>query len=155
MVETTNFNGLVGHTSAGVPGSPGPLQPETPNMKTVERFTRVANDTIEFRMTISDPTVLATSSYTIEYPMYLNNSYLMFEYACHGGSTAIRNYIETSRYERSSPQREEGHRQAVVPARWAGMAEALKKLIALGALRLLAQYLDEAGYFQWFSIVAS
>jgi hypothetical protein len=104
VVETTNFNGLVGHTSAGVPGSPGPLQPETPNMKTVERFTRVANDTIEFRMTISDPTVLATSSYSIGYPMYLDNSYMMFEYACHEGNTAIRNYIETSRYERAHPK---------------------------------------------------
>jgi hypothetical protein len=25
----------------------------------------------------------------------------MFEYACHEGNTAIRNYIETSRYERA------------------------------------------------------
>lgn len=104
VVETTNYNGLVGETSAGVPQSPGPLQPESPNMKTVERFTRVANDTIEYRMTISDPTVLATGSYTIAYPMYLDNSYMMFEYACHEGNTAIRNYIETSRYEREHPK---------------------------------------------------
>src|SRR5712691_11190748 len=38
VVETKNFNGLVGMTSAGVPGSPGPLQPATPNMHVVERF---------------------------------------------------------------------------------------------------------------------
>jgi len=25
----------------------------------------------------------------------------MFEYACHEGNTAIRNYIETSRFERA------------------------------------------------------
>jgi hypothetical protein len=25
----------------------------------------------------------------------------MYEYACHEGNTAIRNYIETSRYERA------------------------------------------------------
>jgi hypothetical protein len=25
----------------------------------------------------------------------------MYEYACHEGNTAIRNYIETSRFERS------------------------------------------------------
>ena len=42
VVETTNFNGLVGLTSAGVPGSPGPLQPETTNQKITERFTRVS-----------------------------------------------------------------------------------------------------------------
>ncbi len=39
----------------GVPGSPGPLQPETPNMKITEWFTRVAADTIEFKMTIDGP----------------------------------------------------------------------------------------------------
>jgi hypothetical protein len=104
VVETTNFNGLVGHTSAGVPGSPGPLQPETPNMKIVERFTRVANDTIEFKMTVTDPTVLATGSYTVAYPMLLDNKYEMFEYACHEGNTAVRNYIVTSRYEREHPK---------------------------------------------------
>ncbi|MGH9645622.1 MAG: hypothetical protein ACRD4E_02295 [Bryobacteraceae bacterium] len=104
VVETTNFNGLVGETSAGVPGSPRPLEPESPNMKIVERFTRVAPDTIEFRMTISDPTVLATGSYTVAYPMFLDNKYLQFEYACHEGNMAIRGYIENSRYEREHPK---------------------------------------------------
>jgi hypothetical protein len=104
VVETTNFNGLVGMTSAGVPGSPGPLQPATPNMKTVERFTRTAPDTIEFKMTVTDPEVLSTGSYTIAYPMYLDNKYEMFEYACHEGNTAVRNYIQTSRYERTHPK---------------------------------------------------
>ncbi len=104
VVETTNFNGLVGHTSAGVPGSPGPLQPETTNQKIVERFTRVAPDTIEFKMTITDPTVLATGSYTVAYPMFLDNKYLQFEYACHEGNMAIRGYIDNSRYEREHPK---------------------------------------------------
>ena len=104
VVETTNFNGLVGHTSAGVPGSPGPLQPETTTQKITERFTRVSPDTIEFTMKVEDPTVLATGSYTVAYPMYLDNKYEMYEYACHEGNTAVRNYIETSRYERTHPK---------------------------------------------------
>ena len=104
VVETKNFNGLVGHTSAGVPGSPGPLQPETTNQRIVERFTRVAPDTIKFEMRVEDPTVLATGSYTVAYPMYLDNKYEMYEYACHEGNTAVRNYIETSRYERAHPK---------------------------------------------------
>lgn len=103
VVDTTNYNGLVGETSAGVPGSPGPLQPETPEMKTVERFTRVSPDEIDFQMTISDPKVLASGSYTIAYPMFLDNKYEQFEYACHEGNTAVRHYIETSRYEREHP----------------------------------------------------
>src|SRR5579862_5825461 len=104
VVETTNFNGLVGHTSAGVPSSPGPLQPETTNQKITERFTRVAADTIEFTMKIEDPSVLATGSYTVAYPMFLNNSYMQFEYACHEGNIPVRDYIETSRYERAHPK---------------------------------------------------
>ena len=104
VVETTNFNGLVGETSAGVPNSPGPLQPETPNMKTTEWFTRVANDTIEYKMKIEDPEVLATGSYTIAYPMFLDNKYQMFEYSCHEGNIPVRDYIETSRYERAHPK---------------------------------------------------
>ncbi len=106
VVETTNFNGLVGHTSAGVHGSPGPLQPETPNMKIYQNgSTRVANDTIEFKMTVDDPSVLATGSYTVAYPTFLDNKYEMYEYACHEGNTAVRNYIVTSRYERAHPKK--------------------------------------------------
>jgi hypothetical protein len=101
VVETVNFNGLVGQTSAGVPGSPGPVQPETTNMKITERFTRVGPQEIEFKMTVDDPQVMV-SSYTLQYPMYLDNKYEMYEYACHEGNTAVRNYIETNRFERWS-----------------------------------------------------
>jgi len=102
VVETTNFGHgtSIGLTSAGVPGSPGPLQPFTDDMKLTERFTRVSDDSIEFEMTISDPAVLARGSYTVRYPMYLDNDYEMYEYACHEGNTTVRYYIETSRYER-------------------------------------------------------
>jgi hypothetical protein len=105
VVETKNFNGQVGMTSAGVNGSPGPLQPATPNMRVVERFTRTSADTIEFKMTVEDPAVLATGSLTVAYPMYLDNHYEMYEYACHEGNTAVRNYIETSRFERAHPKK--------------------------------------------------
>jgi len=35
------------------------------------------------------------------FPLKLDNEYKMYEYACHEGNTAIRNYIETSRFERA------------------------------------------------------
>jgi hypothetical protein len=104
VVETTNYNGKVGLTSAGVPGSPAPLQPETPDMKTIERFTRVAPDQIDFEMRIEDKATLAQGYYTVAYPMYLDNKYEMYEYACHEGNSAVRNYIEASRFERANPQ---------------------------------------------------
>ncbi len=101
VVETTNYNGLVGKTSAGVPGSPGPLQPSTTEMRTIERFTRSADDTIDYELVVEDPAVLASGSFTVAYPMYLDNDYEMYEYACHEGNTAVRYYIETSRFERA------------------------------------------------------
>jgi len=100
VVETTNFNGETQKTSAGNPGSPRPLQPTTTNQRIIERFTRVSENEIEFEMVIEDPDVLATGSYTVAYPMYLDNDYPIYEYACHEGNTTVRNYIETSRFER-------------------------------------------------------
>jgi hypothetical protein len=101
VVETTNFNGIPAMTNAGVPGSP-PLTPSSQNMRFVERFTRTAEDTIEYKMTVTDPTILSTGSWSAEFPWKLDNSYDMYEYACHEGNTAIRNYIETSRFERAN-----------------------------------------------------
>src|SRR5690606_14240355 len=104
VVETANFgHGLKsGLTSAGVPGSPGPLQPGTDNLKITDRFTRTGPDTMEFEMTVEDPTVLSTGSFTVRYPMFLENDYEMYEYACHEGNTTVRYYIETSRFERAA-----------------------------------------------------
>ena len=77
-------------------------------MRTIERFTRVANDRIEYEMTIEDPEILI-DRWTISYPMILDPEYRFFEYACHEDNTAVRNFIETSRYERGlSPAGEPG-----------------------------------------------
>jgi hypothetical protein len=108
VVETSNFGHgtSIGLTSAGNPGSPGPLQPFSDDMKLTERFTRTAEDIIEFEMTVEDPLVLERGSYTYKFPLFLDNDYVMYEYACHEGNTAVRNYIETSRYERAQQANE-------------------------------------------------
>lgn len=100
VVETTNFNGRTGLTNVGVPGSPRDNHLSTSDLRVVERFTRTGPETIEYRMTVEDPAVLE-QPFTIQYPMKRDDSYEFFEYACHEGNTAIRNYIETSRYERA------------------------------------------------------
>jgi hypothetical protein len=100
VVDTTNFNGKPAMTNAGVPGSP-PLTPATAEMRVTERFTRTAEDTIDYQITVEDPVVLTTGSWTAAFPLKLDNDYEMYEYACHEGNTAIRNYIETSRFERT------------------------------------------------------
>ena len=99
VVETTNYNGEVGMTNVGIPGSPAGDTPSTPGMRTIERFTRVAPDRVNYEMTIEDPAVL-TDQWTVSYPMVLDEEYQFFEYACHEDNTAVRNFIETSRYER-------------------------------------------------------
>jgi len=101
VVETTNFNGKPAMTNAGVPGSP-PLNPSTETMRFSERFTRTSDDTIEYKMTVVDPDVLSTGLWSAEFPWKLDNKYEMFEYAWHEGNTAIRGYIETSRFERAN-----------------------------------------------------
>jgi hypothetical protein len=100
VVETTNFNGLTGMTNPGVPGSPYAPTPTTQEMRLVERFTRTGDDTMDYQLTVEEPIAL-TQSWTVAYPMQRDESYRAFEYACHEGNTAVRNYIETSRYERS------------------------------------------------------
>ena len=50
----------------------------------VERFTRVAADTIEYRFTVEDPTVW-TRSWSASFPMTRSDG-PMFEYACHEGN---------------------------------------------------------------------
>jgi hypothetical protein len=102
VVETTNFNGRGDLTNAGVPGSP-PLTPESDKTRITERFTRTAEDTIDYEMKVEDPDVIVRP-FTVAYPMKLDNKYQMFEYACHEGNTAIRGYIETSRFERAHPK---------------------------------------------------
>jgi hypothetical protein len=102
VIETLNFNGKPAMTNSGVPGAP-PLNPASPDMRIVERLTRTGPETIEYKMTIEDPTVL-TRPWTVEFPWQLDPDYDMYEYACHEGNTAIRNYIETNRYERANPE---------------------------------------------------
>jgi hypothetical protein len=100
VIETTNFNGIGGMTNVGIPGSPRGDTPTTTNMRITERLTRVSPTQIDYSMTVEDPEVL-TAPWTARYPMYLENDYEFFEYACAEDNTAVRNFIVTSRYERA------------------------------------------------------
>ena len=102
VVETTNFNGKTDMTNAGVPGSP-PINPTTENLRITERFTRTDDDTIEFEMKIEDPEVVVRP-WAVAFPLKRDNTYQMFEYACHEGNEAIRGYIVNSRFDRAHPK---------------------------------------------------
>jgi hypothetical protein len=103
VIETLNFNGKPAMTNRGIPGSPTQgLNPQSESMRIVERLTRTGPETIDYKMTIEDPVVL-TTPWSVEFPWELHPDYGFYEFACHEGNTAVRNYIETSRYEHANP----------------------------------------------------
>jgi len=96
VIETTNFNGETPMLIVGPGGKPIPTSFE---MRIVERLTRTADDTIDYEIAVEDPVVL-THPWKAAFPLQRDDAYRMFEYACHEDNSAIRNFIETSRFER-------------------------------------------------------
>ena len=81
VVETTNFlretNFMRGAT--------------TPNLTLVERLTRVDADTLQYDVTVDDPTVW-TQPWTFSVPMR-RNAEPLYEYACHEGNYGLYNIL--------------------------------------------------------------
>ena len=81
VVETTNFlretNFMRGAT--------------TPNLTLIERLTRVDADTLQYDVTVDDPTVW-TRPWTFSVPMRSNPEPL-YEYACHEGNYGLFNIL--------------------------------------------------------------
>ena len=83
VVETSNFN-----DRRRFRGSSEVLH-------VVERFTRIAPDTIRYEFTVDDPTTWV-SPWSGEIPMVTTEG-PMFEYACHEGNHDIRHILEIYR----------------------------------------------------------
>jgi hypothetical protein len=90
VVETTNFTD---RTGVGVNGGG---QRHSEALKITERFTRTAGDTMNYRMTVDDPQTW-TAPWTVEFPLVRDDSYGMFEYACHEGNRAMFNILSGAR----------------------------------------------------------
>jgi len=85
VVETTNLNGK------------NPFRGSTEKMRVTERFTRVAEDVIQYRFTIDDPSMW-TRSWTGEMPMQKTTGPI-FEHACHEGNYGLYNTLVGARLE--------------------------------------------------------
>ena len=90
VVETTNFTDKVyerrvSHTVFGA------NQP----MRLVERFTRLDDDTLDYRFTVTDPTTF-TESWTASIPMTAIDHPIL-EYACHEGNYSMENMLRGAR----------------------------------------------------------
>jgi hypothetical protein len=79
VVETTNFTPKTAFRGA------------TEHMRLVERFTRTADDTIQYRFTVEDPSMW-TRAWTAELPMKKTIGPL-FEHACHEGNYGAANIL--------------------------------------------------------------
>jgi len=90
VVETTNFTD---RTAVGVNGGG---QRHSEALMIAERFTRTADDTIDYVMMIDDPETW-TAPWTMQYPLKRDDSYGMFEYACHEGNLAMFNILSGAR----------------------------------------------------------
>ncbi|MCB1670250.1 MAG: hypothetical protein R3F41_07660 [Gammaproteobacteria bacterium] len=106
VIETTNFNdrGMIASSAAG-----GRLKgvPVTDDLHVVERFTRTAEDTILWEVTVTDPEIY-TRPFTISMPLTRDSEYVMYEYACHEGNHAIANILRAGRAREARETREAG-----------------------------------------------
>ena len=92
------------------------------DLRFTERFTRIC----ERRYRLPDDgrgirNVLHDGKWSAAFPLKLDNDYKTDQYACHEGNTAIRNYIETSRFERAN-------KKSVLDAVEAGLSDRIERL---------------------------
>ena len=67
------------------------------NLKVIERFSRVDEETVLYQFTIDDPTTY-TEPWGGEVPMKRFNDKL-YEYACHEGNYALSGVLSGARYQ--------------------------------------------------------
>jgi hypothetical protein len=96
VVETTNFADKTHYRWST------PWRASRPTLRLVERFTRLDADTIDYRVTIEDPTMFVRP-WTAAVPMSKNQSARgvtagrLYEYACHEGNHSMTNVLSGAR----------------------------------------------------------
>jgi hypothetical protein len=73
--------------------------PVGPDSRVVERLTMVEPDRIIYEVTYTDPAVF-TAPWTARLDWVRDESYEIYEFACHEGNTQVRHMIESSRAQR-------------------------------------------------------
>ena len=107
VVETTNFGDRNWIATSAASGRIKGI-PQSPALRIVERFTRVAPDRIDYEARIEDPQVF-TRPWTLAFPLTRDDEYRIYEYACHEGNRAIEGVLRGARYQERTegkPRRE-------------------------------------------------
>ncbi len=95
VVESTNFTSTAGGLYEL--GTVAHLQGTGETIRIVERFTRVDQDTIDYRFTVEDPSMF-TQPWTGAIPMTTFEGPI-YEYACHEGNYAMEGMLKGARVE--------------------------------------------------------
>jgi hypothetical protein len=95
VVDTTNFNGQGWIATSASTGRIKGI-PQSPALHLVERFTRVNADTINYEVTVEDPNVY-TRPWKVAIPLDRDPTYVIYEYACHEGNSAVANILAGGR----------------------------------------------------------
>lgn len=97
VVETTNLNNKVaiGSNGAGYPGDPGY---HSTDIKVTERFERIDDETMHYRITVNDPKTWA-QPWTLLMELKKDQDYKLLEYACHEGNYAMHDILSGARVE--------------------------------------------------------
>lgn len=109
VVEVTNY------TDKGWIASNGAARrikgiPQSENLKVVERFTRISEETIQYEVSIEDPEIY-THPWKIAMPLTADPAYEMYEYACHEGNMAVELSLSGARaLERTALEDGDGER---------------------------------------------
>ncbi len=95
VVDITNFNG---HSQIATSAATGRIRgmPESDQLHVVERFTRLDANTIDYNVTIEDP-VMFTKPWKVAVPMYRDDNYRIYEYACQEGNEAVELALKGAR----------------------------------------------------------
>jgi hypothetical protein len=94
VVETTNFNGK------------NPFQGSSENLKVTERFTRIADDMIDYKYTIEDPATW-DRPWTAEAPLAKTGGPI-FEFACHETNYGVANILAGARADEKAAAEKKG-----------------------------------------------
>jgi hypothetical protein len=97
VVETTNFSDRNWIATSAASGRIKGV-PQSTALRIVERFTRVAEDRIDYEARIEDPNVF-TRPWTLAFPLMKDDEYRIYEYACHEGNRAVEGILRGARYE--------------------------------------------------------
>ena len=101
VVETTHFTEKAWITPNQNAGRMHGV-PVSRALKLVERFTRVAEDALDWQVRVEDAEVY-TGPWTLELPLKRDMSYTLYEYACHEGNRAVSNILGNARHAELGP----------------------------------------------------